>query len=195
MNIICSFPVNEMLTAAEFFNCSGIRSEVINFSKFTFIKRPFTEDEKAEFDKKFNVGYAGFKKDSDGNEMTTIDKNENFKEDCIKAIEEVLTRTDIDMLFINYNAYVLKYLDEKGIWYNMIYPARDMYEEVVGREYIRASKSTKSLTNVNFLVENWDWILSHFESKEGQVGNKLIIEKGDTLIGVVSKHIISKEVN
>ena len=62
MNIVCSMTVREMHDAKQILEDNGVKSIVVNFSKFVFGEIPYTEEEKKETDNKFLLGTMDFVK-------------------------------------------------------------------------------------------------------------------------------------
>lgn len=202
MNIVCSMTVREMHDAKQILEDNGVKSIVVNFSKFVFGERPYTEEEKKETDNKFLLGYNGLCKNKGVEELTHTCMNPNFKEECVaemKRICEEYKDEDI-VIFINFNAFALKYLEENGIWYTMCYPDKSMKEEMIGREFIAQLQGyNKTETKVNYryytntklLFEKWDDIITHFKDYQTTTCEKLVMFPGDRLGYVVLKMLKS----
>lgn len=202
MNIICSMSIREMKDAQKILEDNGVTSIVINFSKFAMNERPYTEEEKKETDDKFRLGYDGLCRAKGVVELTHTCLNPNFKDDCIaeiKRLYEVYKNEDI-IIFINFNAFALKYLEENGTWFTMCYPDDSMKEEMIGREFIGQlygyehdyiKTSNRYYTTTKLLFEKWDDIIIHFKEYQSTTCEKLVMFPGDRLGNVVLKMLKS----
>ncbi len=202
MNIICSMTVREMKDAQKILEDNGMTSIVINFSKFAMIERPYTEEEKKETNDKFLLGYDGLCRNKGVKELTHTCINPHFKEECVEEMERLCEeyKDDDIVIFINFNAFALKYLEENEIWYTMCYPDNSMKEEMIGREFIsQLNDYNKTETIVNYryytntklLFEKWDDIIIHFKEYQSTTCEKLVMFPGDRLGNVVLKMLKS----
>ena len=198
MNIICSMTLREMNEAQKFLEDNGVKSIVINFSKFVFGERPFTEEEKEETDKQFILGYDGLCRRKGVKELTHTCFNPNFKEDCVNEMRRIHSeyRDNNIVIFINFNSFVLKYMDDNGIWYTMCYPDDSMKEEMIGREFIGQCNAydcetiqikNRYYTNTKVLFEKWDDIITHFKNHQSTTCEKRVMFPGDRLGKIVMK--------
>lgn len=133
-------------------------------SKFSWIERPYTEEEAQEMiDKYLSPKYHKedavkiFKEYTKWNSVKK--RNPNFVKDYINHIKENIGRVDI--IFVSSHLEVRQALQDNGIEYYTVYPSKNMLNEWVGRMYLRGNDSEF----IDKQIEMWDKNIGNIDNE------------------------------
>lgn len=122
-------------------------------SKFSWIERPYTEEELDGilnlFDTKDNLLAKEAIKNIYRKETIRV-RNHNFVKDYINHIKENIGRVDI--IFVSSHLEIRQALQDNDIEYYTVYPSKNMLNEWVGRMYRRGN----DIEFINKQIEMWD---------------------------------------
>lgn len=122
-------------------------------SKFSWIERPYTEEELDGILSVFNTTDNLLAKEAIKNiyrKETIRVRNPNFVKDYINHIKENIGRVDI--IFVSTHLEIRQALQDNNIEYYTIYPSKNMLNEWVGRMYRRGNDSEF----IDKQIEMWD---------------------------------------
>lgn len=122
-------------------------------SKFSWIERPYTEEELDGilnlFDTKDNLLAKEAIKNIYRKETIRV-RNPNFVKDYINHIKENIGKVDI--IFVSSHLEIRQALQDNDIEYYTVYPSKNMLNEWVGRMYRRGN----DIEFINKQIEMWD---------------------------------------
>lgn len=131
-------------------------------SKFSWIERPYTEEELDGVLSLFNTADNLFPKESIKNiyrKETIKVRNPNLTEDYISYIKENIGKVDI--IFVSSHLEIRQALQDNGIEYITVYPYKSCLCEWVGRMYLRGSNKEF----VDKQIEIWDKNMDNIENE------------------------------